>query len=207
MCHRQLSGPPFSCPQRQPPVPQHGPQEEGRRKGGGSPDNRICSVQGGQGDMCVRRPRHVVCSRRRERVDQEGKDGEGRWEGAPEGVGEERKGSGGSGRKPESRERVAARGRQTGFLIPVKKSGRVFSPPKQAGDRRAGPTWMPTAIPADALKLEIAAKAPSFVSFASALLVSLAGAGCGDFAARRGVRGQGRTYGPSGKFAIPTAVR
>ena len=35
MCHRQLSGPPFSCPQRQPPVPQHGPQEEGRRKGGG----------------------------------------------------------------------------------------------------------------------------------------------------------------------------
>ena len=89
----------------------------------------------------------------------------------------------------------------------VKKSGRVFSPPKQAGDRRAGPTWMPTAIPADALKLEIAAKAPSFVSFASALLVSLAGVGCGDFAARRGVRGQGRTYGPSGKFAIPTAVR
>ena len=34
MCHRQLSGPPFSCPQRQPPVPQHGPQEEGRRKSG-----------------------------------------------------------------------------------------------------------------------------------------------------------------------------
>ena len=75
----------------------------------------------------------------------------------------------------------------------VKKSGRVFSPPKQAGDRRAGPTWMPTAIPADALKLEIAAKAPSFVSFASALLVSLAGGGCGGFAARRGVKGQGRT--------------
>ena len=103
------------------PAPNGSPRSRStapRRKGGGSPDNRICSVQGGQGDMCVRRPRHVVCSRRRERVDQEGKDGEGRWEGAPEGVGEERKGSGGSGRKPESRERVAARGRQTGFLIP-----------------------------------------------------------------------------------------
>ena len=47
----------------------------------------------------------------------------------------------------------------------------------------------------DVLKLEIAAKAPSFVSFASALLVPLAGEGCGDFGARRGGKGQGRTSG------------
>ena len=53
--------------------------------------------------------------------------------------------------------------------------------------------WVPMAHAADALKLEIAAKAPSFVSFTSALLVSLAGGGCGGFAARRGVKGQGRT--------------
>ena len=43
---------------------------------------------------------------------QEGKEGEGRWEGAPEGVGEERKGSGGSGRKPECD--VAGEGSGTG---------------------------------------------------------------------------------------------
>ena len=65
---------------------------------------------------------------------------------------------------------------------------------------------MPTAIPADALKLEIAAKAPSFVSFASALLVSLAGVGCGDFAARRGVRGAGKDVRPQWEICYPHSL-